>query len=80
MKLGYSKLLINEYVIPDKGATWSITSMDWLMLALGAVRERTELDWQLLLKSAGYRIVKIWTYEQGTESLIEAEIDESVAV
>ncbi|MCJ1432413.1 hypothetical protein MMC27_001769 [Xylographa pallens] len=74
MERGYSKLLINELVVPDKGAAWSVTSMDWVMLALGAVRERTESDWRELLKSAGMKIVKIWTWEQGTESLIEAEL------
>ncbi|MCJ1414442.1 hypothetical protein MMC32_000768 [Xylographa parallela] len=74
MERGYSRLLINELVVPDKGAAWSVTSMDWLMLALGAVRERTESDWRELLESAGMRIVKIWTWEQGTESLIEAEL------
>ena len=74
MERGYSRLLINELVVPDRGAAWSVTSMDWLMLALGAVRERTESDWRELLESAGMRIVKIWTWEQGTESLIEAEL------
>ena len=73
MKLGHSKLLINENVVPDRNAAWSITSMDWLMMALGAVRERTESDWQHLLQSSGYKIIKIWTFDQGTESLIEAE-------
>lgn len=75
MEKGYSKLLIHELVVPDAGASWSITSMDWLMMALGAVRERTEKQWHDLLASGGLRIVKVWTYEQGTESLIEAELD-----
>ncbi|MCJ1391327.1 hypothetical protein MMC18_004190 [Xylographa bjoerkii] len=74
MERGYSTLLINELVVPDKGAAWSVTSMDWLMLALGAVRERTESDWRQLLESVGLKIVKIWMWEQGTESLIEAEL------
>jgi hypothetical protein len=81
MQPGYSRLLINEYVVPDVGASWSVTSMDWLMLALGAVRERTERDWNQLLRSVGLRIVKIWVCEgkgdeggQGTECLIEAEV------
>lgn len=77
MRPGYSKLLINEYVVPDIGATWPITSMDWLMMALGAVKERTEKQWTTLLGQAGLKVVGIWTYEQGTESLIEAEPDRS---
>lgn len=74
MEKGYSKILVNELVVPDIGASWSITSMDWLMMSLGSVRERTERDWHELFKSVGLRITKVWTYEQGTESLIEAEI------
>ena len=76
MEPGYSKLLINENVVPDVGAAWwSITSMDWLMMSLGAVRERTERQWKALLEQAGLRVSGIWTYEQGTESLIEAEME-----
>lgn len=74
MYLGYSKLLINESVVPDVGAIWSITSMDWLMMALGAVKERIEKQWRTLLERAGLTVVGIWTYDQGTESLIEAEL------
>ena len=74
MKPGFSKLLVNEYVVPDVGAASSVTSMDWLMMALGAVKERTEKQWRALLEQAGFRVVQIWTYDQGTESLIEAEL------
>lgn len=51
--------------------------MDWLMLALGAVRERTEEDWRRLLASVGLTITQIWTVEPGTESIIEAEFRKS---
>ena len=51
MQPSYSKLLINEYIVPDKGATSSITSMNWLMMALGAVRERTEKEWRVSVYS-----------------------------
>ena len=75
MQPGYSNLLINENVVPDVGAAWSITSMDWLMMALGAVRERTERQRRELLghAAAGLRVTGIWTYEQGSESLIESK-------
>ena len=71
---GYSKLLINENVIPDKGAHWLSTALDMVMMANLSASERTEQNWQTLLESAGFKIVKIWTYEPGTESLIEAEL------
>lgn len=76
LQKGYSKILINEYMVPDAGAAWPITVMDLLMMALVAVRERTEKQWRKLLTSAGLKVVNIWTYDQGTESLIEAELDD----
>ena len=77
MQSGYSKLLINEFVVPDLGATSSVTSMDWVMMALTAVRERTETEWRALLGQAGLKIVGIWTHDRASESLIEAEPDHS---
>ena len=70
----YSKLLINEYVIPDTGAHWISTGIDIFMMAIYSSGERTEQDWRRLLEGVGFRIAKIWTPEPGTESLIEAEV------
>ena len=74
LKKGYSKLLINETVIPDQGAHWLSTALDMVMMVNFSATERTEQNWHTLLESAGFKIVKIWTYEPGTESLIEAEL------
>ncbi|KAB5560189.1 putative hydroxyindole O-methyltransferase [Coniochaeta sp. 2T2.1] len=74
VKRGYSRVLINEIVVPDKGATWPVTSMDQLVFVLGALRERTETDWRAILERAGYRITQVYTCEMGSESLIEAEL------
>ena len=57
MKVGYSKLLINENVIPDMGASWQITSLDWIMMGVAASRERTGAQWPELLQSAGLTVV-----------------------
>ena len=71
---GYSKLLINENVIPDEGAHWLSTALDMIMMTNFSSSERTAQHWQELLEGAGFKIVKIWTYEPGVESLIEAEL------
>ena len=71
---GYSKLLINEHVMPDQGAHWLSTALDIVMMVKFSARDRTEYNWRALLDSAGFKIVKIWTCEPGTESLIEAEL------
>ncbi|KAJ8120845.1 hypothetical protein ONZ43_g2554 [Nemania bipapillata] len=75
MKPGYSRLLINDIVMPRRNPTWPATSMDQLMLVLNAVQERTEADWDKLFKQAGFRLVKVYSYELGQESLVEAEPD-----
>lgn len=78
MKPGYSKLLINENVIPDVGAWWETSALDMVMLTLFCSKERTEADWRNLLEtSAGLKIVKIWSAGKGVESLIEVELPES---
>lgn len=74
MTKGYSKLLIQEHVIPAKGAHWLITAQDILMMSVFSARERTEQNLHCLLGSAGFKIANIWEYEPGTESLIEAEL------
>ena len=70
----YSKLLINEYVIPDTGAHWISTALDMLMMATFSSRERSEQNWRRILEGVGFRIIKIWSPEPGAESLIEAEV------
>ena len=73
MQPGYSKVLVNENVIPDTGAYWETTSLDLIMMEIGS-GERTENQWRALLESAGLKIVKIWTAQRGVESLIECEL------
>ncbi|KAI1473357.1 putative O-methyltransferase [Daldinia eschscholtzii] len=75
MKPGYSKLLLNENVIPPVGAYWEATALDIIMMTAFSSRERTSREWESLLRSSGLRICKIWTVDTGTESLIECELD-----
>ncbi|KAL6859799.1 hypothetical protein ACO1O0_003823 [Amphichorda felina] len=74
MKPGYSKILINENVVPDTGAQWEATALDIMMLTLLSSRERTRENWQDLLTQAELKITKIWTVRNGAESLIECEL------
>ncbi|RAL08720.1 o-methyltransferase [Aspergillus homomorphus CBS 101889] len=74
MREGYSKLLINENVIPSTNAYWETTSLDIIMMADFASRERTESQWRALIESVGLKVVKIWTARRGVESLIECEV------
>lgn len=75
MKAGYSRLLINEHIIPDVGSHWEVTYMDVYMTALYGARERTEDEWRTLLEGrCGLRISQIWNPENGVEGVIECEL------
>ncbi|PHH90714.1 hypothetical protein CDD83_2868 [Cordyceps sp. RAO-2017] len=74
MKPGYSRLLIDEAVVPATGAHWETTGLDMTMLTLLSSAERTRAEWHELLEvKAGLRIVKIWTRRGRDESVIECE-------
>ena len=75
MTRGYSKILLNENVVPKRNAFWETTGLDLVMMITFSSYERTEEQWYELLQSVGLRIIKIWTYEKGSESLIEAELE-----
>ncbi|KAJ5704304.1 hypothetical protein N7493_011442 [Penicillium malachiteum] len=76
MTPGYSKLLINENVVPDIGAHCQATSLDLIMLADLGARERTEKQWREVIAPTGLVISKIWTPVNSAESLIECELKE----
>lgn len=54
-----------------------MTSLNMIMMAHVSSQERAEKQWRDLLSSIELKIVNIWTYESGTESLIEAVLDEA---
>lgn len=73
MKPGYSKLLINDIVIPTTGASSYQAAMDCLVLQASA-NERTEAAWNRVIIEAGLTLVKIWPDGRGYESIIETEL------
>ena len=77
MKPGYSRLLINENVIPPERAQWEATALDIMMLTLLSSRERTQGDWEYLVQElSGLKINRIYTAANGVESIIECELVE----
>lgn len=70
----HSRILIDDYVLPDTGADMRAASMDFLMMLFASGMERTKHQWQQLLESVNLEIVKIWTHEAGVESIIEAKV------
>ena len=75
MTPGYSKIIINELVIPDENASLFMTRSDMNMMAMLAAMERSEQQWRELLGSVGLRILKIWTAEIESERIIECVLE-----
>lgn len=74
LKKGYSRVLLNEIVVSEEKPTLAATSMDMMMLAHFAVRERTEANWREILKKVESKVVNIYSYPGVTESVIEAQL------
>ena len=85
LEKGYSRILLQEMVVPDKGAHWQLTSLDWeLMMHFGGA-ERTEAQWRELIESTGktdgakgpggsLRVTGIYKHPLSQDSLIEVEL------
>jgi hypothetical protein len=76
MKKGYSKLLIWDFVLPDRSPPPTLIALDWEMMSFYAARERKESDWKQLLEDpeVGLKLTGIWSYSQFDQSVIEAEM------
>jgi len=57
MHTGYSKIFINEIVIPDVGTVLRETNWDWNMLACLSAMERNEQQWRDILTSVGLKVI-----------------------
>ncbi|CAO1603070.1 MAG: hypothetical protein LQ349_002951 [Xanthoria aureola] len=73
MKPGYSKILINDIVIPATGTSYIQAGLDCLVLQASA-NERTEAMWTKVIEDAGLKLVKIWPDGRKYESVIEAQL------
>ncbi|KAK8143173.1 hypothetical protein G3M48_007616 [Beauveria asiatica] len=75
MRPGYSKLIINEFVMPTSDAFWETSALDMVMLTLFSGQERTMVAWRHLLEErAGLSIVKVWSGGKGVQDIIECEL------
>ncbi|PYI04549.1 O-methyltransferase [Aspergillus sclerotiicarbonarius CBS 121057] len=78
MKAGYSKLIIEEFVLADKDCAMLPAMWDWEMLVFCNSMERTASQWTKVLDSAGFRVVKFWAPPGDGQSIIEAELKDPV--
>ena len=74
MEPDYSKLLINEFVLSDDGASLIPASLDIQMMGLHSGMERSESQWKKLLRAVGLIVTGIYQKQLGGEGVIEAMI------
>jgi hypothetical protein len=71
MKVGYSRLLLNDWVLPEQGAPLFSSLLDINMLALFSSMERTTTQFKEILESEGFEFVQLHGLA-GAEGVIEA--------
>lgn len=76
MKPGYSRLLLNEAVVPSVGAPLPAAMLDIAMMMGPCGMERTHSQWHDLLSSVGLEISHIASAQVAPESIIEAVLKE----
>jgi hypothetical protein len=74
MTQGHSKLLLNEFILPNQGCPLFPSGFDLQMMAMHSAQERTETQWRQLLEKSGLTVVKFWVPLSGGEGIIEAEV------
>ena len=75
----YSKILLNEFILPDEDCPSQFAARDITMMVLLAAMERTETQWVELVRSVGLDVVRIWRspYSKADEAVIEAMLPDS---
>lgn len=74
MAPGYSRVLIQDNVVPARGASPVQTASDLIMMCGFCGRERFEADFRALFASVGMEVTGIWTRSPGEESVVEAMV------
>lgn len=76
MEPGYSKILINEYILPAKDCPQLASWADLHMMGTLAALERSEKQWRQLVEGTGLKIVRFWFPEGSIVGVIELMLED----
>ena len=76
MERGFSKILIEDHIIPDQNAGPRQTLLDMTVMTFCPGIERTRRRWTDLLSSVGLVIKNCWFPDGDGEGIIEAELQD----
>ncbi|KAJ5411014.1 uncharacterized protein N7487_005373 [Penicillium crustosum] len=74
MRQGYSKLIIEEFVLADRDGAMLPAMWDWEMMIFCNSMERSKSHWTRLLEGAGFQVINFWAPPGDGQSIIEAEL------
>ncbi|OQD71075.1 hypothetical protein PENPOL_c001G04565 [Penicillium polonicum] len=74
MKQGYSKLIIEEFVLADRDGAMLPAMWDWEMMIFCNSMERSKSHWTGLLEGAGFQVINFWAPPGDGQGIIEAEL------
>jgi hypothetical protein len=74
MTPGYRTLLIHDHIAPRALAHPHTTAYGLTMMVMVASTERTETQWEELLRLEGSKVVKVWRSPLGVQGIIDAEL------
>ncbi|KAJ5091099.1 hypothetical protein NUU61_005969 [Penicillium alfredii] len=74
MERGYSKILMEEYILPDQNARALGGMTDIAVMVFCSGLERTQRRWTNLLQSAGLKVNKFWMRDGDGQGIIEVEL------
>ncbi|KAI1264328.1 S-adenosyl-L-methionine-dependent methyltransferase [Xylariaceae sp. FL1019] len=59
-----SHILIDEMILPSRGAPWRATQQDLIMATVVAAKERSREEWLDLFDRAGLEVKSVWRYTE----------------
>lgn len=74
MVKGHSKILIEEYLLPDENAGLFHSMVDMILMVFAPGILRTKSRWIAILKSVGLNVNMIFHPDGDGPSIIEAEL------
>lgn len=77
MKPGYSKLIIEEFILPDTNAPSLACMTDLAVMIFSSGLERNRQRWSDLMTLTGLRILQFWVSRGDGMEIIEAEFSEA---
>ncbi|KAF2755429.1 hydroxyindole O-methyltransferase [Pseudovirgaria hyperparasitica] len=77
MKPGYSKLVINEAILPAVGCASWFAAADFTMMTNFGAKERTASDWRTLVESVGLTVLDVQEcpFDDDLEGIIEVVLE-----